>query len=86
MSTFQRFGVGLFFTMGLMVGGLLYNRVFVDALLPVVPMDSQFATPVIWLEQLVPVILATLLVATWIWVIAGVAQTERAVDRQRVRR
>jgi len=86
MSTWRRIGVGLFSTIGLMFGGLIYNEVFVAELLPLVDTGGQFGTPVVWLERIVPVVLVALLAAVWIWVIAGAVQDERTVDRRRVRR
>jgi hypothetical protein len=85
MSTWQRFGIALFSTVSLMVGGLLYNEVLVGAILPIVDADGQFSTPVLWLDNLVPVVLVTLLLAVWAWVIAGAFQQERTVDRRRRR-
>lgn len=85
MGTFQRIGVAMFSTIGLMIGGLIYNRVFVDALLPIVPMDSQFATPITWLDNLVPLILVLLLLTVWAWVVIGAVQDEQTVRRRRVR-
>lgn len=82
----MRFGVGLFSTLGLMIGGLLYNRVFVESLLPLIDRSGTFSTPVIWLDRLVPVILVILLLAVWAWVVAGAIQEERTIDaRRRVR-
>jgi len=86
MATWQRIGVALFSTLALMVGGLVYNEVFVSELLPLVDTSGQFSTPVVWLDRLVPVVLVALLVAVWVWVIAGAVQDERTVDRRRVRR
>jgi hypothetical protein len=86
MATWQRIGLALFWTIGLMMGGLVYNEVFVAELVPLVDSNSQFATPVVWLERLVPVVLVMLLLAAWLWVIAGAVQDERGVDRRRVRR
>lgn len=85
MSTWQRFGVGVFSTVSLMIGGLIYNEVF-QVLLDRIDPDGLFSTPVIWLDNLVPVILVVLLLAVWSWVIAGAVQDERTVDRRRVRR
>jgi hypothetical protein len=34
----------------------------------------------------VPIVLVILLLAVWVWVIAGAVQDERTVDRRRVRR
>ena len=86
MATWQRIGVAIFFTIALAVGGLLYNEVFVQTLLPVVDMDGQFSQPVGMLDTLVPIVLAVLLAAVWLWVIAGAVQDERTIDRRRVRR
>ena len=86
MATYQRIGVAFVWTIGLAIGGLVYNRVFADALLPLVDPDGTFSTPVTWLDNLVPVILVILLLAVWVWVIAGAVQDERTVDRRRVRR
>jgi len=86
MATWQRIGVALFWTLGLMVGGLMYNEVFVSALLPIVDTSGLFGTPVVWLRRIVPVVLVILLLAVWVWVIAGAVQDERTVDRRRVRR
>jgi hypothetical protein len=86
MATWQRIGVALFWTLGLMVGGLIYNRVFAAELFPMVDPSGTFSTPVIWLDRIVPVVLVVLLLAVWAWVIAGAIQDERTVDRRRVRR
>jgi len=86
MATWQRIGVAMFFTIALAVGGLLYNEVFVQTLLPVVDMDGQFSQPVGLLEAIVPIVLLVLLAAVWLWVIAGAVQDERTVNTRRVRR
>jgi hypothetical protein len=86
MATWQRIGVAIFFTIGIAVGGILYQQVFVDVLLPVVDMEGQFSQPVGLLEAIVPIVLLVLLAAVWLWVIAGAVQDERTVDRRRVRR
>jgi len=85
MSTWQRIGVGLKFTLALALAAILYQRVFVATLLPQVATDGPFSTPVVWLERVVPVAIVIILLATWVWVIAGAVQDERTVDR-RVRR
>ena len=85
MATWQRIGVAMFFTLGLMVGGLMYNRVFVDTLLPIVDESGLFSQPVLILERIVPIILLVLLLAVWAWVVAGAVQDERTIDRRRVR-
>jgi hypothetical protein len=85
MATWQRIGVAMFWTIGLLIGGLLYNRVFVGNIMPLVDTGGTFSTPVVWLENLMPIVLLVLLLAVWAWVIAGAVQDERTVDR-RVRR
>jgi len=85
MSTFQRFGIGLFSTFALFVGGVIYRQVFADGILPLVDTGGQFSTPVVWLDNLIPFILLALLLAVWAWVIAGAVQDERTVNRRRVR-
>lgn len=86
MATWQRIGYALFATVGLMMGGLIYNEVFMQGLVPVVPTEGTFGTPVLWLTRVVPIVLLVLLLAVWTWVIAGAVQDERTVDRRRVRR
>ena len=86
MSTWQRFGVAFFSTIALMIGGVLYQQVFVAELLPLVDPNGTFSQPVLWLDNLAPLILVILLLAVWAWVIAGAVQDERTVDRRRVRR
>ena len=83
MSAWLRFGYGLFSTLVLMVGGLLYNRVFVDNLMPLIDMNGTFSQSISWLDTLVPIILAGLLLFTWAWVVAGAVREERTVDRRR---
>jgi len=85
MGTFQRIGVALFSTLGLMIGGLLYNRLFVQELVPLIDQNGTFSQPVFILERLVPIVLLVLLFAVWTWVVAGAVQDERTVDRRRVR-
>ena len=86
MSTWSRIRVAFIWTIALAVGGIVYTNVFSAELLPIIDKDGLFSTPVIWLDNLVPIIIATLLLAVWIWVIAGAVQDERTVDRRRVRR
>jgi hypothetical protein len=85
MSTFQRIGVAMFSTISLMIGGLIYNEVFVAALLPVVPTSGPFSTPITWLENLVPLILVMLLLVVWAWVVIGAVEDEKTVRRSRIR-
>ena len=86
MATYQRIGVAIAWTVALALAGILYQRVFVDSLLPIVDTDGIFSTPVVWLDRLIPVVIVVLLLAVWVWVIAGAVQDERTVDRRRVRR
>jgi len=86
MSTWQRIRFAFVSTIALSFGGILYVQVFSETLLPLIDKDGLFSTPVVWLDNLVPLILAGLTLAIWIWVIAGAVQDERTVDRRRVRR
>ena len=87
MPTWQRIGYGIFSTIALMIGGLIYNEVFVAELLPLIDTTSSspFITPVVWLDRLAPLILVILLLAVWAWVVAGAVQEERRRDVRRVR-
>ena len=86
MATWQRIGVAIFFTLAVAVGGILYQQVFVDVLLPIVDMNGPYSQAVGLLEVIVPIVLLVLLAASWLWVIAGAVQDERTVDTRRVRR
>jgi len=86
MATWQRIVVAVSWTMGISIGGILYQRVFVGTLLPIVDMSGKFVTPVVWLDRIAPLALVILLVAVWTWVIAGAVQDEQTVNRRQVRR
>jgi len=86
MSTFKRFGVALFYTLGLAIGAVFYQRIFVANLLPLVEESGTFSQPVFIMNRIVPIVLAVILLATWIWVVAGAVQDETTVDRRRIRR
>ena len=86
MATWRRIGFAVFSSLAIAVGALIYNEVFVAELLPIVPTEGPFGTPVVWLERVVPIVLLVLLLAVWVWVVAGAVQDERRVDRRRARR
>jgi len=86
MSTWQRLRFAFISTIASAVGAILYTQVFSQVIFPMVDKDGLFSTPVIWLDRLVPLILAAFVLLVWIWVIAGAVQDERTVDRRRVRR
>lgn len=86
MSTFKRFAVALFYSLGLAVGGVFYTNVFVDGLLPLVQEGGTFSQPVFIMNRIVPIALLVILLAVWIWVVAGAVQDETTVDRRRIRR
>jgi hypothetical protein len=83
MATWQRIGVAVIWTLSLMVGGLVYQRVFVEQLLPLIDRSSRWANAVIWADRIAPLVLVMLALAIWSWVIAGAVQDERTVDRRR---
>jgi hypothetical protein len=86
MSTFKRFGVALFYTLGLAVGAIFYQRVFVSELLPLIEDGGTFSQPVFIMNRIVPIVLLVILLAVWIWVVAGAVQDETTVERRRIRR
>jgi hypothetical protein len=86
MSTWNRLRFAFVSTVGLGILGIIYTQVFSATLLPTIDKNGIFSTPVIWLDNIVPIIIAVLLLTVWVWVIAGAVQDERNVDRRRVRR
>jgi len=86
MPTWQRIGIASAWTVALLLLGIIYNRVFVESLLPLVDTDGTFSTPVVWADNVIPIVIVALVIAAWVWVIAGAVQEERTVDRRRVRR
>ena len=85
MATWRRIGVGLFSTIALAILGVVYQQVFVEQLLPIQPDGGSFVFLVGWLDNLVPFMIAILLLTVWSWVIAGAVQEERTRDRRQVR-
>ena len=85
MSTWQRMGVALFYTLALAVAGMLYSEVFNSTLVPLVDPDGIFSQPVFIMVRIVPIVLLVILAAAWLWVIAGAVQDEKSVKRRRVR-
>ena len=86
MSTFGRFAYGFYATIAVAIGGLIYNEVFVENLLQFAPTEGPFAAPVEYLQIIVPIVLLTILLAVWVWVLIGGVQEERRVEQQRIRR
>jgi len=86
MSTFGRFAYGFYATIAVAIGALFYNEVFVENLLEFAPEEGPFAAPVGYLEIVVPIVLLTILLAVWVWVIVGGVQEERRVEQRQVRR
>ena len=85
MSTFGRFAYGFYATIAVAIGGLFYNRIFVENLLQFAPTEGPFAAPVEYLQIIVPIVLLTILLAVWVWVLIGGVQEERRVEQQRIR-
>ncbi|MDR9431626.1 MAG: hypothetical protein RI568_13135 [Natronomonas sp.] len=85
MSTFGRMAYGFYTTIAVAIGGLFYNEVYVENLRAFAPENGPFAAPVEYLDIIVPVVLLTILLAVWVWVLVGSVQEERTVNRQRLR-
>ena len=85
MSTFLRFAVTFQSTIAIAIGAFLYHEVFTQHLLEFAPQSGPCAAPVTHIQYIVPIVLATFLAAVWTWMIYGVVQDERTVDRRQVR-
>ena len=85
MSTFLRFAVTFQSTIAIAIGAFFYHEVFMEHLLDLAPQSGPFAAPVTQIQYIVPIVLATFLAAVWTWMIYGVVQEERTVDRRQVR-
>jgi len=85
MATWQRLGIAVTWTVALAIAGILYNEVFLQSLYPLIDQSGTFSTPIVWLNRIAPIVILVLLVAVWVWVVAGAVQDERSVDARRVR-
>ena len=85
MSTFLRFAVTFQSTIAIAIGAFFYHEVFTQHLLELAPQSGPFAAPVTHIQYIVPIVLATFLAAVWTWMIYGVVQDERTVERRQVR-
>ena len=83
MSTWQRIRVAVAWTVAVMAGGIVYQRVFADNLFPLIDTSSRWARAAVVANTIGPVVLVMLLLAVWTWVVAGAIQDERTVDRRR---
>jgi len=83
MSTWQRIRVAVAWTVAVMAGGIVYQRVFADNLFPLIDTSSRWARAAVVANTIGPVVLVMLLLAVWVWVVAGAIQDERTVDRRR---
>ena len=86
MSMFGRMAYGFFATIAVAIGGLFYNEVYLENLREFAPEEGPFASPIVYLDMIVPIVLLTILLAVWVWVLIGSVQEERSVDRRQVRR
>lgn len=86
MGYMQRFGFAFAATIALSIAGIIYARVFTTELAPLATEthSGPFDDPVIWMDQLIPVIIVILLLAVWLWVIAAGVQEEKTVQRRRM--
>jgi hypothetical protein len=83
-GTMLRIGVAIAWTIGLSLCGIIYSEVFAANLFPLVDKSSQFAYPVVWLDNLVPLIIVILLLVVWAWTIAGAVENEKTRRRRRL--
>ena len=82
MSQWQRFGYALFGTIALAVLAIVWFRVGVEHLIPLVEAHpGPFDQPVTWMETIVPACILILLLALWAWVLVGSVQEERSGRR-----
>ena len=86
MSMFGRMAYGFYATIAVAIGGLFYYEVYVENLRAFGPEEGPFAQPLVYLDMIVPIVLLTILLAVWVWVLIGSVQEERSVDRRQVRR
>lgn len=86
MGTFLRFAVTFQSTIAIAIGAYFYNTIYHENLREFAPESGPFAAPVGYLDYIVPIVLATMLLAVWTWMIYGVVQEERSVEQRRVPR
>ena len=86
MATWKRIAVGLANTIALAILGIIYQQVFVETLIPAQTTEGTYSFLITWIDNLVPFIIAILLLTVWAWVIAGAVQEERTRDRRQLRR
>lgn len=85
MSTFGRIAVAFGWTLGVAIGGVIYYEVYMNNLQEFKPDGGPFVQPVTVAEYVVPIVLLTILLAVWVWVVVGSVQEERAREMRRVR-
>lgn len=85
MRTIQRFMLAIAWTVGLAVLGIIYEQVFGELFdLATGEHAGQFTSRVEQLDLIVPLLVVILLLAVWLWAIAGAVQQERTVQRRRM--
>lgn len=79
MSQWIRIGYGFGGTVGLAVLAIIWVRVYTANLAPIVEAHAgPFSYVIGWMETIVPAVIVILLLALWVWVVAGPVQNERA--------
>jgi len=84
VSHIRRFGVAMVWTIGLAIGGILYQQIWVEEIFPLIDQNGLFSSPAVWLDRIVPLVLVIMLLAVWIWVISGAIEDEKTVRRRRL--
>jgi hypothetical protein len=78
MGLIQRLAVAMATTMGSAGVAIIYFRAGEALLFEMIATDGPFSSVIGWVETVVPIALAILIVGVWSWVIWGGVPRERA--------
>lgn len=83
MSQWLRFGYGMFGTLAIAVGAIMWWRIGKPLLVPLATEEhaGPFSYIVDWMDPLIPMLLAVLLLVLWAWVFVGSVQKERKLHQ-----
>jgi len=82
MGTIGRVRIASIWTVGLLVLGVIFYQVFQ----PILDIDQggQFSFVIGWIDVIVPIVIVSLIFASWLWVVIG-SVTEQPRRDMRVR-